>query len=210
MERGRPRTFDKDEALDAALAVFWRNGYQGASLSDLTDATGLSKPSLYAAFGNKEHLYLAALQRYRQQQLIKHADALAAEPDLRTALRRFLQSVATMLTAAELPGGCMVVNTSVACDLATLPKRIVAAIGETVNASSFGLLKDRLAAELKARHLPEGTPVEQWADYFTSVMCGMAVLAKMGVSRERLFETIEHALSVLPVPVSAPARRRAR
>lgn len=198
MERGRPRAFDKETALDAALAVFWRNGYQAASLSELTEAMAISKPSLYAAFGNKEQLYLATLQRYREQQLIKHAEALASEPDLKKALRVFLRSVATMLTSPELPGGCMVVTSAVSCDLRTLPARVVAAISNTVNASSFDLLRERLQQELSHRHLPDGTDVGALADYFTTMMCGMAVLAKVGVSENRLFETIEQALCVIP------------
>lgn len=199
MERGRPRTFDKEKALDAALAVFWRNGYQGASLSELTHFMGISKPSLYAAFGNKESLYLAALKRYYEQQLIQHANALASEPDLEKAMRKFLRSVATMLTDEELPSGCMVVNSIVSCDIKGLPERVVAAIRETVNQSSRGLLESRLQAELKQKKLPEGTPVEQLADYFFAVMSGMAVMAKMGVSLARLFHTVEHALCVLSV-----------
>lgn len=198
MERGRPRTFDKDQALDVALTVFWRNGYQGASLAELTKAMGLTKPSLYAAFGNKEQLYLAALQRYRARQLTKHAEVLAAEPDLKKAMRKFLRSVATMLTAEDLPGGCMVVNSAVACDIGTLPQRVAAAISETVNQSSFGLLKERLQHELKQGKLPEGTAVEQLADYFMVFMSGMAVMAKAEMSRDRLFKTIEHAISLLP------------
>lgn len=197
MERGRPRAFDEEQALDAALAVFWRNGYQGASLAELTHAMDISKPSLYAAFGNKEQLYLSALERYREQQLIKHVEALAAEPDLKSAMRAFLRSVATMLTSPELPGGCMVVTSAVACDTAALPQRVVAAIGTTVNQSAFGPLKDRLRQELQRRNLPVGTPVEQLADFFTTIMTGMAVMAKVGATQERLFDTIEHALCVL-------------
>jgi AcrR family transcriptional regulator len=198
VERGRPRVFDEEQALDAALAVFWRNGYQGASLAELTQAMGISKPSLYTAFGNKEQLYLSALERYREQQLIKHAKKLAAEPDLKNAMRVFLRSVATMLTSPELPGGCMVVTSAVACDTAALPQRVVAAIGTTVNQSAFGLLKDRLQNELQHRNLPMGTPIEQLADFFTTIMTGMAVMAKVGATQERLFDTIEHALCVLP------------
>jgi len=198
VERGRPRAFDEEQALDAALAVFWRNGYQGASLAELTHAMDISKPSLYAAFGNKEQLYLSALERYREQQLIKHSERLAAEPDLKSAMRAFLRSVATMLTAPELPGGCMVVTSAVACDTAALPQRVVAAIGTTVNQSAFGPLKDRLQKELQRRNLPVGTPVEQLADFFTTIMTGMAVMAKVGATQERLFDTIEHALCVLP------------
>jgi AcrR family transcriptional regulator len=198
VERGRPRIFDEERALDAALGVFWRSGYQGASLAELTHAMGISKPSLYAAFGNKEHLFLTALERYREQQLTKHAEALAAEPDLKIAMRAFLRSVATMLTAPGLPGGCMVVNSATACDISALPQAVVAAIGKTVDQSSFGLLRERLQEELQQRNLPEHTPVKELADYFTAVMCGMAVMAKVGVTEHRLFDTIEHALCVLP------------
>lgn len=198
VERGRPRLFEEDRVLDAALGVFWRSGYQGASLAELTHAMGLSKPSLYAAFGNKEKLFLTVLQRYREQQLNKHADALAAEPDLKKAMRAFLRSVATMLTAPGLPGGCMVVNSAVACDISRLPQGVVAAISKTVDESSFGLLRQRLQEELRHRNLPEHTPVEQLADYFTAIMCGMAVMAKVGVTEKRLFDTIEQGLGVLP------------
>jgi len=198
VERGRPRVFDEEQALDAALGVFWRSGYQGASLAALTHAMGISKPSLYAAFGNKEQLYLKALERYREQQLMRHAEALAAEPDLKQAMRVFMRSVATMLTAPDLPGGCMVVNSAVACDIAALPRRVAAAIGKTVEQSSFGLLKARLQDELRQRNLPEGTSIERLADYFTTIMCGMAVMAKLGVTEVRLFDTIEQALCVLP------------
>lgn len=198
MERGRPRNFDTEQALDAALAVFWRKGYQSASLTDLTQAMAINKPSMYAAFGNKEQLYLAALQRYREQQLIKHAQALAGEPDVKKAMRAFLRSVAVMLTAPELPGGCMVVNSAVASDIAALPASVVAAISTTVNQSTFALLKDRLQTELQQRHLPQGTDIDQLVDYFTALMSGMAVIAKIGINKERLFETIELALSVLP------------
>ncbi len=198
MQRGRPRTFDKTTALEAALAVFWRNGYHATSLAQLTRATGLAKPSLYAAFGNKEQLYLAALQRYREQQLDRHAEALYSDPDPVNALRLFLRSVATMLTAEELPGGCMVVNTATGCDVGALPSGIVAAIDATVNQSTFELLKTRLREAFKQRPLPAHLSVEQLADFFTAIMSGMAVMAKIGVSKSRLYDTIEQALRVLP------------
>jgi len=200
VERGRPRGFDEQQALDAALAVFWRNGYQAASMAELTQAMGISKPSLYAAFGNKEQLFLAALQRYREQQVVKHAEVLAAEPDLRRAMRAFLRSVAGMLTSEELPGGCMVVNSAVACDTAALPARVAAAITSTVNQSSVDLLKTRLEHELQRRHLPQGVRVQQMAEYFATLMSGMAVMAKVGATRESLFNTIDQALCLLPGP----------
>jgi len=198
VERGRPRVFDEEEALEAALRVFWRCGYQGASLAELTRAMGISKPSLYAAFGNKEQLYLKALERYREQQLMRHAEAMAAEPDLKQAVRVLLRSVAAMLTARELPGGCMVVNSAVVCASAAVPRRVVAAIRKTIEQSSRGLLKERLHDELQRRNLPEDTSIEELADYFLAIMCGMGVMAKVGVSESRLLGTIERAVCVLP------------
>jgi AcrR family transcriptional regulator len=201
--RGRPRVFDEEQALGAALAVFWRNGYQAASLAELTQAMGISKPSLYAAFGNKEQLFLSALQRYRERELRRHAEALAAEPDLKRAVRAFLRSVAIMLTAPELPGGCMVVNSAVACDSAALPPRVVAAITSTVNQSTVALLQTRLEHELRQRKLPEGSPVAQIAAYFATLMSGMAVMAKVGTTQQGLFDTIEQALCVLQFDASS-------
>lgn len=199
MERGRPRIFDEEHALDAALGIFWRNGYQGTSLADLTNAMGISKPSMYAAFGNKENLYLRALERYRQKHLKKHAETLAAEPDLKKAMRGFLRSVASMLAAPDLPGGCMVVNCAVAFNTPALPADIVDAIGQTVDQSSISLIKQRLQEELKRRKIPKSTSIEQLADYYATLMSGMAIMAKVGVSEDRLFDIIEHSLHALPI-----------
>ena len=85
-ERGRPRSFDTETALQRATEVFWRHGFQAASMAELTAATGLSKPSLYAAFGDKASLYLQCLQRYGAQQVELQNQLLAAEPDARRAV----------------------------------------------------------------------------------------------------------------------------
>ncbi len=169
-----------------------------APLIELTNAPGVGKPSLYAASGNKEQLYLKVLERYREQQLIKHAEALAAEPDVKQAMRAFMRSVAIMLTAPDLPGGCMVVNSAVSRDIAALPASAVAVIGKTVGQSPSGLLKEQLRDELRRRNPPEDTPVAQLTDYFTAIMCGMAVMAKVGISAMRLFDAREQALYGLP------------
>jgi AcrR family transcriptional regulator len=200
VERGRPRIFDEEQALDAALQVFWRNGYQAASLAELTAAMGISKPSMYAAFGNKEQLYLQALQRYQQQQLSRHADALAREQDLTAALRSFLRSVADMVvTGPGRPGGCMVVTSAVSCDLTRLPAPIVNALSETVHRSTFELLETRLGKAVAQGQLPDTIDIRQLADYFASLMSGMAVMAKLGADRQRLYGVIEQALLSLPV-----------
>src|SRR5438874_10454761 len=94
---GRPRAFDVDEALDQALKVFWRKGYQGTSLPDLTRAMGINRPSLYAAFGNKQSLFCKALHRYNKEHAAHLREALAA-PTAREVARRILDGVINLQT----------------------------------------------------------------------------------------------------------------
>jgi len=193
MERGRPRNFDREQALDAALAVFWRDGYLGASLSALTEAMGINKPSLYAAFGNKAELYIEALDQYCRQQLFRHAESLADE-DIETGLRNFLQSVADMLTGKNFPGGCMVVNSAVACESGLLPEEVADAINRIINSDLTDRLKKRLRHESRQRGWPDKKDVDGVVDYVIAIMTGMAVMSRVGVSRERLYKLINRSL----------------
>ena len=112
--KGRPREFDVDEALAAALRVFWTKGYEGASLSDLTEAMGITRPSLYAAFGNKEALFHKALDLYEREKLAYVGEALAA-PTSREVVERLLRGALAMQTSECEPKGCMRVISSVSC-----------------------------------------------------------------------------------------------
>src|ERR1700720_1679456 len=111
---GRPRSFDLDEALDRALQVFWRKGYEGASLSDLTKAVGVNRPSLYAAFGDKKALFRKALDRYLTGPAAYTQEALK-EPTARAVVERLLQGAADLNTAPRNPGGCLTVQGALAC-----------------------------------------------------------------------------------------------
>ncbi len=117
MSAGRKRTFDKDRALETALKVFWRKGFVGTSVSDLTRSLGINKPSLYAAFGNKEQLFVSALTRYGRHYGLPHASHLLepADAPLRQRLRAYLLSIARMVTDPDLPGGCLIAISS--CDV---------------------------------------------------------------------------------------------
>src|SRR3954467_2531468 len=113
--KGRPREFDVDEALAAALRVFWTKGYEGASLTDLTEAMEITRPSLYAAFGNKESLFRKALDLYEREKLAYVGEALKA-PTSRQVAERLLRGALAMQTSdCEQPRGCMRVISSVAC-----------------------------------------------------------------------------------------------
>ncbi|RZK90856.1 MAG: TetR/AcrR family transcriptional regulator [Methylobacterium sp.] len=112
--RGRPRCFDVERALDAAVCTFWKNGYEGTSLDDLTQAMGINRPSLYAAFGNKEQLFARAVARYAEQGLALMRDALAA-PTAREAADRFLREVVIGDCDVRAGRGCMLVGAALTC-----------------------------------------------------------------------------------------------
>src|SRR5438093_8544406 len=111
---GRPRAFDVDEALDQALKVFWRKGYEGAYLSDLTTAMGINRPSLYAAFGNKEALFGRVLDRYADGPAAYVREALR-EPSARAVVERLLSGVIGLLADPRTPAGCLMVQGALAC-----------------------------------------------------------------------------------------------
>src|SRR5580765_7063178 len=111
---GRPRAFDPDAALERALQVFWRKGYEGASLSDLTRAMRINRPSLYAAFGDKEHLFRRALDRYEEGPASYACEALK-EPTARAVVERLLYSSADAMSDPRYPRGCLFIQGALAC-----------------------------------------------------------------------------------------------
>src|SRR5215470_5642962 len=122
MPGGRPRTFDMDKALDRALDVFWRKGYEGTSLSDLTKAMGINRPSLYAAFGNKANLFRKALDRYDDGPATYVHEALD-EPTAHAVVERLLRGAVDLLTDPCTPPGCLMVQGALACGEAADPIR---------------------------------------------------------------------------------------
>src|SRR5580704_14971210 len=120
---GRPRAFDTDEALDQAMHLFWRKGFLGTSLSDLTEAMGINRPSLYAAFGNKEALFRKVVDRYSQGPA-GYAEEALEEPTARGVVERFLRGAVDLNTTHPLsPGGCLMVQSALACGAEAEPIR---------------------------------------------------------------------------------------
>src|SRR6478735_6461503 len=107
--RGRPRSFDPDAALDRAIEVFWRQGYEGTTLDDLTGAMGINRPSLYAAFGNKEATFRRAVERYAEVDMAYVGEALA-EPTARRVAEHYLRSNVAAITQPGKPAGCLSVQ----------------------------------------------------------------------------------------------------
>jgi TetR/AcrR family transcriptional regulator, copper-responsive repressor len=196
-ERGRPRTFDIDDALDRAVTVFWKHGFQDASMQELTGAMGLSKPSLYAAFGDKEALYLKTLERYIALLIERHASVLNGEPDGRLAVERFLRSLAGMLADPEMPGGCFIINGTADCGGSTVPASVEMALREALQGSETMVL-ERLRRAREDGDLPKDAQPEKLAAMFGSIIAGLAVMAKSGASVEKLNVVIDTAMNVWP------------
>lgn len=200
-ERGRPRSFDTEQALERALEVFWRHGFQGASLSELTEAMGLSKPSLYAAFGDKEELYLKALDRYLTGRVAQHVSFLDTEPNGRLAVEGFLRSMAKMLTDISLPGGCFIVNGTADCGGTLMPATIEAAL-RNAQQKSEAKLQERILRAQQEGQLAQDAEVENLAAFFFSLLAGIAVLAKSGAELDKLNNVVNTAMNIWPEPRS--------
>ena len=179
------------------MAVFWRHGFEATSMAGLSAATGMNKPSLYAAFGDKAQLFRQALARYAATQAEPPLRALAREPDVRAAIAGFLAAMADVLTDPAKPGGCLLINATAACGNGDLPGSVEAAVHQA-HALTSEAVRQRLAEAQQQGQFPAGTPLEALADFLLTVVAGMAVRAKAGAPRAALDPVIALALGVLP------------
>ncbi|MGH9747596.1 MAG: TetR/AcrR family transcriptional regulator [Candidatus Acidiferrales bacterium] len=191
---GRPRAFDAGRALDRALAVFWRKGYEGTAMSDLTRAMRINRPSIYAAFGNKEQLFRKVLDRYTAGPAAYVRQALN-EPTARGAIEKLLYGAADALSARGSPHGCLMVQGGLACGEGADPVRrelnVRRAIGEAA-------VRNRLLRAKAEGELPRGSDAADLARYIVTVMHGMSVEAAGGASRRSLRRVAEMALRAWP------------
>lgn len=184
---GRPRSFDREAALDSAMLLFWRHGYEATSLADLTAAMGIGPPSLYAAFGDKKSLFRAAVGRYLAGP-VTSASLIAAAPSGLAAARSLLQAAAVGFTGADTPPGCLLATGAISCSAEAADiQGELAAIRRDIEAT----LRERLISE----RLPEA---EALAAHVMAVIQGMSTLARDGAPRERLLAVAEIALAGWP------------
>jgi AcrR family transcriptional regulator len=199
---GRPRGFDADQALERALEVFWRHGYEGATLTDLTEAMGIARTSMYAAYGNKEELFRRALERYTLGPASYGVRALE-EPAARAVAEQVLHGAVQATTRPDRPAGCLCVQGALAT-------------GEGGQAAHDALVAWRRDGEeaLRARFarardegdLPAGSDPSLLARYIGTVVYGIAVQAATGVPREDLHRVVDLALEAWPTrPASSDA-----
>jgi AcrR family transcriptional regulator len=192
--RGRPRAFDAERALDAALKVFWRKGYEGASLPALTKAMGISRPSLYAAFGNKENLFRRAVDRYAEGPASYFREALTART-ARGVVERLFRGATEMLTQPHNPRGCLSVQGALACgDDAAGPRKELAAR----RARGEALLRERFERARAEGDLPPRSDPADLARYAATVVWGMSVQAAGGAGRTELRRVATMALRAWP------------
>ena len=179
---GRPRSFDRDAALAAAVEQFWREGYEGTSIATLTSAMGVSPPSLYAAFGDKHRLFEEASAEYFRR-TCEGLDRAAELPTAREAIVRMLDDTARAHTAAATPPGCLMLT----------EPRLTAQRQEL-----YERLLERLDRRVKDGDLPPGTRTDRLASFLVAVLRGMSGCARDGGTLEDLQEIAETAMAAFP------------
>ena len=191
---GRPLSFDRDAALREAMLVFWRHGYESSSISDLTDAMGVSAPSLYAAFGDKKRLFLEAIRLY-----VGDPDAMAAAidaaPTSGDAARELMVRAAATYTGKDTPTGCLLASATASVSAASADVQgAVANIRQGIEKR----LRKRIERDVAEGVLPAGTDPVALAGLVMAVTQGMSVLARDGAPRATLLRIAEAAAAAWP------------
>jgi AcrR family transcriptional regulator len=193
-QRGRPPAFDHEEALGKALKVFWLRGYEGASMSELTEALGINRPSIYAAFGNKEELFRKVLGKYLAGPVAYVADAMN-EPTSRQVAEKFLTKSAVFLTDPTTPRGCMIVQGALSCGQGSeLIQQELIAYRKGYEDS----LRQRFELAQSQGDLPKSISASGLAKYIATIHQGMSVQATSGATFEELTTVVQAALKNWP------------
>tara|TARA_R110002111_G_scaffold185031_3_gene250889 strand:- start:5289 stop:5873 length:585 start_codon:yes stop_codon:yes gene_type:complete len=194
MSVGRPREFDINKALDQALDVFWRKGYEGASLPDLTDAMGINRPSLYAAFGNKDALFRKAIDRYLEGRACHFHESLE-EPTARAVVEKLWSGSIELVTNPRNPRGCFMVQSALACGDAAdaIRKEMVKR-----RTKCEALLCERFERAITDGDLPPDSNAGHLAKYVSTVSYGIAVQAAGNATRDQLNQVAKLALLAFP------------
>ena len=190
---GRPRAFDEETVLDRAAEIFWRHGYEGASMTALTGAMGINRPSLYSTFGSKQELFRRAFARYHANQ-VAVARAALDRPTARAAIEAFLRSSADGLTGGDHPPGCVSVSGGLACSPENAGISEILAAGRAATESA---LEERLTRAAAEGDLPDGVDPRALARFVMALSEGHAVHAAAGASRQDLQDSVDIALRAL-------------
>ena len=205
MRTGRPRAFCLDQALAKAMPIFWRKGYEGASIADLTDAMGINPPSLYAAFGSKEGLFRAVLDRYEQERK-DDLDKILSAPTARATAELYLAKVAEGATSTDgkHPPGCLLVQSGQSCADAAIPE-----MSTRLRTAKEAALRERFERARKEGDLPKSSDPAALARYIMTVANGMFMQATAGATEKELLDVARLAILAWPAgsTEAKPARR---
>lgn len=191
--RGRPRSFDRETALEKAILAFWEHGYEATSVSDLTRVMDIGAPSLYAAFGDKRSLFDEAVRVYTARYAAFADRALAEEPTARAVVARTLREAAAMYTDPEHPHGCLVAHAAVNC----ATPEVADSLRDRRNAT-IAAFESRIRADIAVGALPPGTDAAALARHAGAIINGMSQQARDGASRGELEALAEIAMAIWP------------
>ena len=192
--RGRPRTFDRDEVLDHAITTFLAKGYRGASLDDLTKSMGINRPSLYATFGNKQRLFMEAIDRYAETLGSEPMKALYGEQDIENAIAVFFETKIRYFTLRGKPRGCLISNiaTEAAENDGQVRDKLTGMFAENER-----LIADRLRIAQDQGQLSKNSDPHALARMIVSIALSIATRARVGDSRKELSRTVGDFMAVL-------------
>jgi AcrR family transcriptional regulator len=193
-ERGRPREFDEEEVLDVAMRLFWEHGFDGTSMSELTEAMGINRRSVYAAFGNKEALFTAALERYLAGPGAFAEKALSL-PTAREVAESYLRGSVLAFTSSDRPSGCMAVQSALSCSDAAATVCSDLATRRMAGVDAFRQRFEKAQAD---GDLPVDVDPQALAGYVVALSNGLAVQASSGMGRNGLSRTVDFVLSTWP------------
>lgn len=191
--RGRPRSFDRETALEKAILAFWERGYEATSVADLTRAMDIGAPSLYAAFGDKRSLFEEVVRVYTSRYASFADRALAEEPTARAAVERTLREAAGVYTDPGHPQGCLIAHAAINC---TTPE-VAQSLRDRRNAT-IGAVRRRIEADIAAGALPAHADAAALARHTGAMIQGMSQQARDGASREELEALAEIAMAIWP------------
>ncbi|WP_329122624.1 TetR/AcrR family transcriptional regulator [Streptomyces sp. NBC_01465] len=192
-QRGRPRSFDRDAALEQATTAFWRHGYEATSIADLTRAMGIGAPSLYAAFGDKKALFDEVVQVYGEVHGAFVVVAIEEEPTAREAFARVLREAAGFFTEPGHPPGCMVISAATNCTTPEVEQDL-----RDMRNINIGRFEKAIRADVDRGELPADTDCGVLARYVAAVFQGMSLQARDGASGEELARVAEMAMLAWP------------
>ena len=187
---GRPITFDKDSALEAAMLLFWERGYEGTSMADLTQAMGLNPSSIYAAFGDKHALFSRAVKRYMNIRA-QYATKALEEPTLKKFIRALFDNTVAFLTTPGHPPSCMTLAGTMGCSVDAAPARDLM---REIRKQNEVAMRERLLQARKSGELSKGINVDDYTRYLSSIIAGLSIQAANGSTKAELKRTAQMAL----------------